>query len=265
MRTSLRRTLAAACASAACLATPAAAQDDATLLSGTWQGTYVCQQGETAVRLELRGNTHGMVNGVFRFSPMPLAPDVPRGEYPVLGRRVGASLVLRPVDVHELADGYKAVGLQGIVDGAHRELWGAVDGAACGDFGVEKIADADPADPLPGAYGAQVWEPVLEQGAATLFADGREYVPTHTGTAILWMRWRFDADSEQGRAGAARDYQVEYQCEARTSRIVSWVEYDPQGRIEMFDLLPSLQWMPVGEAEQPDALGYARVCREPLG
>src|SRR5687768_9796209 len=49
MRTSLRRTLAAACASAACLATPAAAQDDATLLSGTWQGTYVCQQGQTAV------------------------------------------------------------------------------------------------------------------------------------------------------------------------------------------------------------------------
>ncbi len=265
MRISLPRTLAAVCACSACLAaTPAAAQGDATPLSGSWLGTYVCPQGAAAVRLELRGNTHGMVNGVFRFSPMPLAPEVPRGEYPVLGRRVDASLVLRPVDVPDLAGGYKAVGVQGLIDDLGREISGDVDGAGCGAFGVEKIADADPADPLPGGYGAQLWEPVLEQDSATLYADGRQDVTTYLGTEILWLRWRFNTDSEQGRAGTARDYQVEYHCEARTSRIVSWVDYDPQGRIEGFDLLPSLHWEPVGEAGQPDALGYERACRNRL-
>lgn len=251
---------------AACLsALPANAQDDPRALSGTWEGTYVCAQGETALRLELRGSRFGVVNGVFRFSSVGGAearnPEIPSGAYPLLGTASGTSLVLRPVDVRRMPGVYFPVGLLGTVDG--RRMEGRIEGAGCTTFAVRKTADAAPGAPLPGGYGEQRWAALAETDAWAMYVDERPAVETGASTARVWVRWTYlNTDAERGQgAGQMVEYDLEYDCVAGLARAWSTVERAPGGELTRFDDLPPFRWERVAKGSA-DALAFDYACAE---
>jgi len=237
-------------------ALPAAAQGtDARALSGAWEGVYRCEQGPTALRMELRGGENGVVQGVFRFSALAENPGVPDGEYPLLGRLSGTALVLRPVDAGFLPEGYVPVGVQATTSGDARRIEGWIEAALCTTFAVEKTADADPADPLPGGYGGQRWSTLAELDEGALHADTRERPGTGGSTARVWVRWT----PAPGEGDRVVDYDLEFDCRARQSRVWYLVEHAPDGTVDRFDGSPPLRWTRVAKGT-PEELAYAQAC-----
>jgi hypothetical protein len=58
--------------------------DDATILSGRWEGWYSCPDNETGLTLDLTGAPAGAVKGILSFGPMG-SEKIPRGRYEVVG------------------------------------------------------------------------------------------------------------------------------------------------------------------------------------
>lgn len=110
---------------------------DASGLTGTWRGLYVCAQGVTALELELRGMQDGRVGGTFAFSEAKENPGVPSGSYRVHGV-LSAGLVLRldPGEWIEHPQDYFPVALVGKVSGEESRYYGFVDGLGCETFSV---------------------------------------------------------------------------------------------------------------------------------
>ncbi len=128
------------------LAGPAAAQEDG--IAGTWTGTYVCAQGNTAVSLTITPEGDGpRVGALFHFEAVPDNPDVPTGcyemagEYDALRRR----LRLSPWRWLRRPPAYVMVGLDGLLSPDGSTLAGQVKGPGCSDFLVTRAAR--PADP----------------------------------------------------------------------------------------------------------------------
>jgi hypothetical protein len=242
---------------AGCLlpAVPARAQDGWRELSGRWDGTYVCAQGETALRLDLRAGPSGVVSGVFRFSSIgqaeALNPEIPGGEYPVMGMLAGGALSLRPVDVRRMPGSYIPVGVLGSVAG--RRMQGRIEGPSCTTFSVRKTADAAAGAPLPGGYGEQRWEPLAEEDAWAMYIDTRAAVDEGRSTARVWVRWVFrQADAGLGKAaGEMEEYDMEYDCAAGLARAWATVGRAPGGGLTSFDGSSPYRWSPVvkGTAE----------------
>jgi hypothetical protein len=131
---------------------PAAAQPeprlpppDATPMTGTWRGSYVCGQGETALTLRLRGYPDGRLEGTFEFGEHPDNPGVPSGSYRVHGRMSPGFVVtlqagewiVRPPD-------YVTVPLVGRLRSeppAGMDGW--VDDPNCGFFSVDFVQPAE--------------------------------------------------------------------------------------------------------------------------
>lgn len=135
--------LAAGCATAPAeteTGTPAAAAyGDATGMTGTWRGSYVCGQGLTALELDLTGHADGRVEGIFAFSAHPDNPGVPSGSYHVRGRMsAGGVLSLRGGAWIEHPEPYVTVDLVGRAEGDPDRYYGFVDGPLCDTFLVER-------------------------------------------------------------------------------------------------------------------------------
>jgi hypothetical protein len=255
--------LRAAALAACCLlgAAPAFAQGaDARGLSGVWRGTYVCGQGRTALELEMRGNRHGIVRAVFRFSAAAENPGVPTGQYAMLGRLTGASLVLRPAGGAELPRDYIPVGIQGSVAADGRRMDGWIEGATCRAVSVRKVADAAPGAPLAGGYPQQRWEPFLRAGDVALDLDARPRPRVDGSTARIWVRWRWLADSDGVQAGAARDVELEYDCAAGLERTWTTVAHAADGQITDFDASAPFRWYPVDGPGTASHGIYEQAC-----
>lgn len=52
---------------------------DATVLTGSWTGTYTCLQGLTGVTFTFHGHPNGLVDGLVEFYAVPENPNVPSG------------------------------------------------------------------------------------------------------------------------------------------------------------------------------------------
>lgn len=259
--TAARLRAAGLCAALAIFASPAAAQDDARPLSGLWRGSYVCGQGLTGLELELRGTRYGIVNGVFRFFPVAENPDVPRGSYPLLGRLERGSLVLTPVDVRVLPEGYIPVGIQGVVRAGPR-IDGWIDGLNCAGMAVERVSQADHTELLDDGYGAQRWEPVMRYPASLLSLDARELPSVGGSTARIWVRLDYpEGDDEIGTApGQADEYEMEFDCPAGLSRVWTHVTRDAAGNVARISLTPRVDWLPLTGDGSPEALAFERAC-----
>lgn len=97
----------------AMLTPPARAQGASAVLTGNWQGTYVCAQGKTGLTLTIDRQDGHTFSGVFQFYPVRENITVPEGCFTVSGRIrsggavdiIGATWIKRPagyitVDLH---------------------------------------------------------------------------------------------------------------------------------------------------------------------
>jgi len=120
------------------LAGPASAQSrgDASPLTGTWSGEYVCNQGLTGVTLTVTRGEARDVRALFHFYAAPGNPGVPTGCFEMAGtydpgsgemRLEGGRWLLQPPD-------YVTVDFIGRLDPATGRFAGQVDGPGCGTF-----------------------------------------------------------------------------------------------------------------------------------
>jgi len=115
-------------------------------LNGTWEGTYVCGQGLTKLKLVIEAKNTTEINAVFLFSAHPKNPNVPSGSY----RMKGSLEVFDSPDIPDFLDlkatswinrpsGYETVDLRGDVSKSKRRITGNV--SRCSTFDVVKIQD----------------------------------------------------------------------------------------------------------------------------
>jgi serine/threonine protein kinase len=64
------------------------------VLTGTWEGSYVCSQGETGVRLVIQAAAAGTLTATFNFFAVPSNPGVPSGSYTMTGTYSSAGVTL---------------------------------------------------------------------------------------------------------------------------------------------------------------------------
>ncbi|CAM3630660.1 hypothetical protein ACXYTP_12145 [Tsukamurella ocularis] len=107
-------------------------------LAGTWTGTYVCNQGETALTLTLVDPAAGASR--FDFGASPSNPGVPTGSYSVTMSLDGADLILTPTAWIDRPGAYEMVGLRatGPINSATAVLTGTVAYQGCTTFEVRK-------------------------------------------------------------------------------------------------------------------------------
>jgi hypothetical protein len=108
-------------------------------VTGTWEGTYTCSQGETDLRLTLVDVNGGAVDGFFAFAP-PRGGGA-AGSYRVTGTHSDGTLTLEGLDWVDQPAGFDMVGLQAEVSGdVPDQLKGTVDGAGCESFAVKRAS-----------------------------------------------------------------------------------------------------------------------------
>ncbi len=111
-------------------------------VAGTWQGSYVCAQGETALTLTLRDTGAATVRGIFTFSATETNPLVPDGCFEMAGVYAAPRLklfagrwLLRP-------SGYVSVDLAGTMTPDGASLDGAIIGPLCTSFTLRRVDQA---------------------------------------------------------------------------------------------------------------------------
>jgi hypothetical protein len=197
---------------------------DATLVD-TWSGTYDCATVRDApFTLEVTSQAAGRLAGVFRFE-IPGAPGR-TGAYKVVGRiGAGGRLTIVPQEWIERPEGYRALGLTGVLRENGRRIEGSVSDcgfgsgftASRGVAGGGAAAGGSPADaglatpdPITGGPVQGEWAGTITCGAnrrnpetlgvrATMVQDG-------AGVAALF---RIEVSAPRGlKAGAATEQSV---------------------------------------------------------
>ncbi len=137
------------------LATRAYAADD---ISGVWQGSYLCGQGVTQLRLTIvpdRGRK-GYHRAYFYFTPRPDAQDRSAGCF-LMQQQAGltdGTLVFHQNRWIKHPLFYVMVDMSGFVDATAGRYTGTVTGPACGDFDLQRV--------LPVADEAEACEPMSQ-------------------------------------------------------------------------------------------------------
>jgi pimeloyl-ACP methyl ester carboxylesterase len=78
-------------------------------LTGTWEGTYVCAQGETGLRLVIHAAAGGTLTATFNFFPVASNPGVPSGSYTMTGTYSATGVQLTQNQWINQPDGYEMV------------------------------------------------------------------------------------------------------------------------------------------------------------
>lgn len=118
------------------------------LLTGVWEGTYICGQGLTGLRLVIEARSTTQIEALFFFFPHPRNPSVPSGVFRMSGtyRIFNSSdfsnlLELEATDWIDRPSGYSTVDLVGNLFPAERRIVGEVASPRCSNFDVEKVAE----------------------------------------------------------------------------------------------------------------------------
>ena len=112
-------------------------------IAGVWVGKYICSQGVTGLKLEVRDIGPNRIAATFRFSAVKENPGVPSGTYTMQGvfDRNSRRLELHPVEWKEQPSGYVMVGLRGRLVDANDLLTGLVPEASCSWFQLVRWDD----------------------------------------------------------------------------------------------------------------------------
>jgi hypothetical protein len=112
-------------------------------LISTWEGTYRCTQGLTAVRMRIEATPFGDATAVFEFGPVPSNPTVPNGSFKMVGTIKGTEgrfeAAFQPADWIVRPPTYTSVALTIETDSHPRSLRGVIDSRSCSDFKVERV------------------------------------------------------------------------------------------------------------------------------
>ncbi|HEY8526642.1 MAG TPA: hypothetical protein VIL48_16860 [Acidimicrobiales bacterium] len=109
-------------------------------LTGVWEGTYVCTQGETDLRLTIDDRGDGGVGAAFEFR----TSDDRAGRYSMVGNRDGGTLTLDGHEWLEEVPNFHMVGLRADLEGREdtETLSGTVEGEGCTEFTAERVDTA---------------------------------------------------------------------------------------------------------------------------
>jgi WD40 repeat protein len=120
---------------------PAPASAGASMLAGTWNGTYYCPQGETGLRLVIQVGPGEELSATFTAYPLPSNPGVPAARFAMTGFYSGRGIVLMPAYWINRPQGYIMVGLTGelAARGPHKITGEVAAPAGCTTFSVQKI------------------------------------------------------------------------------------------------------------------------------
>ena len=125
-------------------------------LSGVWEGSYECAQGQTGLRLTVDDRGDGDVGASFEYFPMGGNPDVATGSYTMTGSNADGALALEGHEWLEQGGDYAMVGLQAEVGGRSdtEALEGTVVGDGCSTFSLDRVStDMWYVGAWKGAYG----------------------------------------------------------------------------------------------------------------
>jgi len=117
-------------------------------LNGTWQGTYICAQGLTNLKLVIAAKSTTDIDAVFLFSAHASNPTVPSGSFRMKGvytifnsSEIPNTLELKATNWISRPSGYMTVDLQGNLTPSDRRIVGNVLNApGCSKFDVSKSA-----------------------------------------------------------------------------------------------------------------------------
>lgn len=117
----------------------ASASSENAILSGTWTGSYVCQQGETGLRLVIKAAPNGTLSAIFNFYAVPSDPGVPSGSFSMTGTYSAAGVDLNQSRWIREPAGYVMVNLNaGPPTDGGKVLRGNVSYVGCSTFTVRK-------------------------------------------------------------------------------------------------------------------------------
>jgi hypothetical protein len=114
-------------------------------LNGIWEGSYICPQGLTRLKLVINAKSTTSIDAVFMFSAHPSNPGVPSGRF----RMEGTLGVFDSPEMPDLLDlkgtawinqpsGWFMVDLKGDVSSSKRKITGNIPQPGCSTFEVVK-------------------------------------------------------------------------------------------------------------------------------
>ncbi|NUT10677.1 MAG: protein kinase [Nonomuraea sp.] len=108
-------------------------------VAGTWTGTYMCNQGKTALELTITDAGSGELEATFAFKADPSNPDVPSGSFAMRGRLTGPVLELTGDRWIDQPGEYLMVDLKAAIEGDKpTAIRGIVDSDGCSTFEVRR-------------------------------------------------------------------------------------------------------------------------------
>lgn len=126
----------------AMLLTNAHGEPNKSVITGEWRGSYICAQGETALKLTVTPAKAGAIEARFAFGPLPKNPEVPKGAYAMQGTFDPASrrMVLNGVKWIDAPFMYVMVDLDGRMNVDGNLITGKVPGPGCTIFELRRDA-----------------------------------------------------------------------------------------------------------------------------
>ncbi len=124
---------------------PAAARAaDAGLLTGHWEGSYVCGQGKMGLVLDLVGKPDGTISGTFAFAPAQgSGPLAAKGRYSLKGALRDSGLFSLDGDAWiDRPEGYEMVGLMGLAGFSGMRIdgfSGQIKAEGCEGYSVRRV------------------------------------------------------------------------------------------------------------------------------
>ncbi|MGP3955818.1 serine/threonine protein kinase [Nonomuraea sp. 3N208] len=108
-------------------------------VAGRWAGTYVCDQGKTALELTIKETSSGELEAVFAFEADPSNPGVPAGSFAMSGRVTGRVLQLKGKRWIDRPGQYVMVDLRAtLTEDRPSAIKGTILGGACTTFTVKR-------------------------------------------------------------------------------------------------------------------------------
>jgi hypothetical protein len=140
-------------------------------LNGSWQGTYICPQGLTGLRLVVEAKSENEVYAMFNFFPHPTNPSVPPGSFRMKGSYTSFASSQIP-DVLKLSatswikqpPGYRTVDLEGNVDLTQGKLDGRILDPGCDVVNLTKVKVIQAPNPNSSVIGR--WSGSMTQNTA---------------------------------------------------------------------------------------------------